>query len=484
MNKKIILLVMFLFGVQSSTPLFASELTDDYFDIATNYFNSNNYAKSLEYLDLVLLMEPDNLQAMTLRHKVSPLPVNNSKEMEETAKILSATPNPENLVILEIPKADVEKMAFDSEYYNTKGEEFYQKKEYDSAVEYFFKAVSVNKCNAQAYNNLGMAYWSKNKPALAIRYFKKSNFISKTYTQPLVNLAMLYKQLGNCNQQLYYLKKAVCLDNQNYLAYFHLGEYYKDKGDYQQAVESYKAVVKINPQCSGAYIGLATSFFKLDEFNYCLLALDQYKTICPETDFVLYLTARADLALAQYDNAKTNIDKAIAINDKPEYSLELAKNEYAKGDYQVALDIFQKLLQKSDSAEVFNYVGLCNYKLKHMEVAIANFNKAIALDGLRSIYYYNLAQCYKSIEDNVNYVKYYNMALKVNPIIYQDFLDLSYIYYVNGNITCAINFLNVAISRYPCVRAAYVEKLKIYEANNDNLNYNKTKELINERFNR
>ena len=35
----------------------ASELTDDYFDIATNYFNTNNYAKAIEYLDNIIKLE-------------------------------------------------------------------------------------------------------------------------------------------------------------------------------------------------------------------------------------------------------------------------------------------------------------------------------------------------------------------------------------------------------------------------------------------
>ena len=51
----------------------ASEITDDYFDIATNYFNTNNYAKAIEYLDNILKLEPDNLQAQTLRNKILPM---------------------------------------------------------------------------------------------------------------------------------------------------------------------------------------------------------------------------------------------------------------------------------------------------------------------------------------------------------------------------------------------------------------------------
>lgn len=148
------------------------------------------------------------------------------------------------------------------------------------------------------------------------------------------------------------------------------------------------------------------------------------------------------------------------------------------------MESFQNLLQNGGaSAEIFNYVGLCNYKLKNIEVAIANFNKAIELDRLRPIYYYNLAQCYKSLGDKRNYMKNVNTATKINPINYQDYIDLSYIYYDNGNAGYAINSLNDAINKYPSVKSLYLSKLKIYEAMGDNLNYNKTKDTINMRFN-
>lgn len=487
MKKGILFLVLVLLPLQLQllwgNYAFASELTDDYFDIATNYFNFNNYSKSLEYLDLIIQIEPDNLAAKMLKDKILPQSPENVAVTENTAKVLSTAQNPESFVIIDIPQADVEKMSYNSDYYNIKGQEFYQKKELDTAIEYFYKAIRLNCRNAQAYNNLAMAYWRKNNIYCAVKYFKKANSVCKNYTQPLVNLAMLYKQVGDEKDYVYYLKKAIQCNCNDYLAYFQLGEYYKDNGCYPEAISNYKEVVKINPKFSPAYLSLAISFFETEEFNYCLLSLGQYNEFCPNSDFVFFLTAKVNLALCRYEDAKVYIEKAIELCDKCEYQFELAKIDYYLGDYQKSLEISQNLLQTNNSAEIFNYVGLCNYKLKNIEVAIANFNKAIELDRLRPIYYYNLAQCYKSLGDKRNYAKNINTATKINPINYQDYIDLSYIYYDNGNPSYAINSLNDAISKYPSVKALYLSKLKIYESLGDNLNYNKTKDLINERFN-
>lgn len=486
MKKGILFLVLVISALLWTNMVTASELTNDYFDIATNYFNSNNCAKALEYLDFILGLEPDNVAAKALKDKISPPQAcpDSTKSAEDTAKPSTAAQTPESVVIVEAPPADVKKVIYNSDYYNAKGQEFYGKKEYDTAIEYFYKAISVNKKNAQAYNNLAMSYWLKNNLCAAIKYFKKANLVNKNYTQPLVNLAVLYKQLGDKKNQVYYLEKAIKSNPNDYLAYYRLGDYYRNAEEYPAAIENYKEVVKINPKFSQVYLNLAMCFFETEEFNYTLLAINQYLNFCPNSDFAFSLAARANLALCHYEDAKSCIQQAIAICDKSEYQFELAKIDYCLGDYQTALDILQNLLKSGDSAEIFNYIGLCNYKLKNIEAAMDNLNKAIALDGLKSIYYYNLAQCYKSLGDKKNYVKYINTATKITPVNYQDFIDLSYIYYDNGNPGYAINSLNGAIARYPDVKSLYLSKLKIYEAIGDNLHYNETKDLIEMRFNK
>lgn len=469
---------------QQSNVTLASELTDDYFDIATNYFNSNNYTKALEYLDDVLKIEPSNFQAQVLKNKILPLcKTTVVAESENSTKVLSTTQNSENFVILDIPESNIAKTEYNSDYFNTKGQEFYTKKDYNSAIDYFNKSLKLDPKNAQAYNNIGMAYWLTNNSNAAIRYFKRANFVNRNYTQPLVNLSLLYKQLGDTEKQVTALQKAIKLNPNDYWAYYLLGDINKSNCQYIKAMENYKQAIEINPKFSQAYLGLALCYFETEEFNYALILLNQYTELNTTSDFAYFMTARTNLILLQYDSAKINIEKAIAINDTKPYQFERAKIEYYSENYQQALDIFQNLLTVNDSAELFNYAGLCNYKLKNIDAAIANFNKAIEIDGLRPIYYYNLAQCYKSLGDKKNYAKYVTTATKITPINYQDFIDLSYIYYDNSNPNYAINTLNDAISRYPNMKALYLSKLKIFESLDDRLHYNEVRNLINERFN-
>lgn len=479
----ILFLVLVLFGSQQLNSVFASELTDDYFDIATNYFNSNNYTKSLEYLDFVLQLEPDNLKAQTLRNKITPQVIVKTASAPESNTPTQISNTPSYTVVV-LPKLD-ENAEPNAQFYIAKGQEYYRRCDYDTALSYFFKALEIDKNNYEAYNGLGMSYWLKNCPDIAIRYFKKANCICRSYTQSLDNLAMVYKQLGDERKQVFYLCKAVKINPKDYLAYHLLGDYYKSKGCYYDAIANYKNVVKINDKFTQAYLNLAICFLRTDQFDYALQSLNQYLELCPNSDFALFLVAKVHLAQADYSDAKKYIEKAISLNDRGEYQFELAKIDYYLCDYSVALNIFQNLLQTGGaSAEIYNYMGLCNYKLNNLDTAILNLNKAINIDRLKPIYYYNLAQCYKKQGNSEAYTKNLNYAKQIAPISYQDYIDLSCIFVDNGTPSAAIDLLNEAIQKYPNIKSLYCEKMKLYKLLGDDLHYNETRNIVEMRFNK
>ena len=60
--------LLLLFAV----PVFASELTDDLLDIAKNYYNEGNKSKTLEYVNQILAIEENNLDAIELKIKLNP----------------------------------------------------------------------------------------------------------------------------------------------------------------------------------------------------------------------------------------------------------------------------------------------------------------------------------------------------------------------------------------------------------------------------
>ena len=205
----------------------------------------------------------------------------------------------------------------------------------------------------------------------------------------------------------------------------------------------------------------------------------------PYSDFGYSLLSKNERILGDLKDAKSDLMKAIIINDTPEYRFELAKIEFANNDLSDAIILFEALkTNMQNNAELYNYTGLTYYKLRNIDSAIKNLNKAIELDSQRPIYYYNLAQCYKSLGDKKNYTKYVKSATQTNPITTQDFIDLSCIYFDNANPGYAVNTLNNGISKYKNSKSLYIAKLKIYGTLGDMNNYSTVKNEIEKKFNK
>ena len=323
----------------------------------------------------------------------------------------------------------------------------------------------------------------KNNLYSAEKYFKKAASISKTYPQPYINLALLYKQRGDLDKQYSYLKKALDVNPTNYWTYYLLGDYYTSIDDYPASIPYYVDAINLNSNFAPPYLALAIADFKTDKYEQSITTLKNYIEFNPNSDFAYSMLAKNYYILGDYLTAKKYIKTAIRLNPTNIYRLELAKIEYNAGQYSNALLNLQIIEPEYQYPEIYNYIGLCNLALRRYELAIINFNKAIVLDNKRAIYYYNLAQCYKQIDDKNNYVKYMNTALQVTPVLYQDYIDLSCIYYNTGKVNLAVKMLQDGILAIPNNKPLYLALLNLYDRLDDQAGYNYIKSEIESRFN-
>ena len=473
--------ILLILLVSLIAPCCANELVDDYFDIAQNYLEVGDTTRALEYIDYVLMINPRCTKALQLKTRL--LPQESNDDLSRAAMTISKQKNLSDLAILDIPKTDKLKIENNSDYYNKQGKQFYINEEYDSAIQSFFRAVSVDNKNYIAYNNLGIASWMKNNLYSAEKYFKKAASISKTYPQPYINLALLYKQRGDLDKQYSYLKKALDVNPTNYWTYYLLGDYYTSIDDYPASIPYYVDAINLNSNFAPPYLALAIADFKTDKYEQSITTLKNYIEFNPNSDFAYSMLAKNYYILGDYLTAKKYIKTAIRLNPTNIYRLELAKIEYNAGQYSNALLNLQIIEPEYQYPEIYNYIGLCNLALRRYELAIINFNKAIVLDNKRAIYYYNLAQCYKQIDDKNNYVKYMNTALQVTPVLYQDYIDLSCIYYNTGKVNLAVKMLQDGIQAIPNNKPLYLALLNLYDRLDDQAGYNYIKSEIESRFN-
>ena len=76
-----------------------------------------------------------------------------------------------------------------------------------------------------------------------------------------------------------------------------------------------------------------------------------------------------------------------------------------------------------------------------------------------------------------------NTALQVTPVLYQDYIDLSCIYYNTGKVNLAVKMLQDGIQAIPNNKPLYLALLNLYDRHDDEAGYNYIKSEIESRFN-
>ena len=71
----------------------------------------------------------------------------------------------------------------------------------------------------------------------------------------------------------------------------------------------------------------------------------------------------------------------------------------------------------TERTDVYNLMGFCYFKLKEHEKAIDCFRKVLQLNPSSAIDYANIASNYRDMGDKKNAVRYYQLALELDPTI-------------------------------------------------------------------
>ena len=467
--------------------------------MANMYYDSGNYIKALQYTDLILNVNPNNINGLILKTKIYYNQNNQNQARVYFKKALMLDNSlltsvwAKNLGVTAIPK-------YDFDYYNTKGLEYYYSGDSKGALNYFNKAIEINPKNAQVYNNIALCYLQLNDFDNAKTALNKALRVDKNFNLTYLNLAKYEalknnalkkpgKQTDTNKQREKYLKEALKVNPNSKYAYLELGNYYLENKDYALANSNFKNAVLIDGNFYEALMGLGISYVEEGNLSDGIKALRKASTAsgaAVKNPDMLYYLAKICVANANFNEAKKYLTDAIKQGENHNYYFELGKIYYSENDYSSAQNAFKKAMELDLDfeleADIYNYLGLIEYKNFDTEQAIYMFKKAIELDPKRAMYLYNLAQAYRSLGDKNAYSKEINAIANLKPRTVQDFLDFSTIYYDKKNTPVAIKVLNDGISKYPDERSLYEAKLKLFRATKDTKGIKDTEAEIRSRF--
>lgn len=153
------------------------------------------------------------------------------------------------------------------------GAEYFNKGNYDEAIESFQKALATTDDAAQVYNLLGLAYLKQNKSVKsAIGSFEEAIKANPKYADPYFNLASVYAGGGGDPKlAAEYFQKTIDVDPNYSKAYFGLGWFtLVEKNEPRKALEYFKKTQELFKDFAEAYYGAGLAYIQTGEPHLAL----------------------------------------------------------------------------------------------------------------------------------------------------------------------------------------------------------------------
>ena len=187
-----------------------------YFKKEKSYFAEYNCRKSIYYLDKILALDKDNVDALLFKGIDYAYLSDKENSMccfDEAFKI-----DPGNL-----------KICF------KKAIALYHLNEFSLSIELFEKLLEYFPDFVPILNYIGQCYINLDDYDCALRYFNEALRYDEKNIEILVNIAGCYHDLGRYDEALAYLNKSLTFDSKNSLIFAQFSNVYMHTGDYKSA---------------------------------------------------------------------------------------------------------------------------------------------------------------------------------------------------------------------------------------------------------
>ncbi|QBY04549.1 sulfotransferase family protein [Thalassotalea sp. HSM 43] len=128
-----------------------------------------------------------------------------------------------------------------------------------------------------------------------------------------------------------------------------------------------------------------------------------------------YFTNQVALASGNLNVALTSLDKACALNNNPNWQLQLAKLALQGQQYAKAKKLVQQLSSQTLSANQDNQLALLLSQLDSPKLAIQHYQSAINKDASNHQHYYSLGAVQRHQGDLVDAERSLTKAIELNP---------------------------------------------------------------------
>lgn len=186
--------------------------------------------------------------------------------------------------------------------------------------------------DAGSYYKIANDYYEKGDYEKAIENYNMAILLNPLFSEAYFNRALSYYQLKNYDKSIADYTESAELDPKNPIIFNNKGDAYYRKQDYTSAIKDYDKAVMLNPNYLKAYYNRALSYASLEDYEKAVEDFTRVVQLKPDFAEAYHLRGLAYEYAGDVDSAVTDYEKALELN--PELAEAKSHLESAKSKKQ------------------------------------------------------------------------------------------------------------------------------------------------------
>ena len=232
-------------------------------DKAVKNFKKNNFNQTENLLKSVLSIEDKNLFALNLMGIVQDIKKNYQSAIDYYEKVITLKPD-------------------HIESWLNKGNAFYKIKDYKKAIESYQQTIKFKSDYAEAWFNIGNAFQEIKDFNNAIDHYDKAIKFKSDYADAFFNKGCVLHELKKFDEALINYNRAISLQPNYSKIWSNLGNLLYDLKRYEEALQHYDQAIKLKPDYAEAWSNKGYTLHELMRFEEALQHYDQAIKLNPE----------------------------------------------------------------------------------------------------------------------------------------------------------------------------------------------------------
>lgn len=283
----------------------------------------------------------------------------------------------------------------------------------------------------------------------AIEFFYKALTLDNESSEIMSEIAGLYFKINNTDRAIEYYEQALLSDPFNSNIKFNLALVYKYIGNMDKAINLLESIYSKNPKLE-YFIDLVHSLYLEGRFEEAIANYNKSVYKDAQSDVLHYYIGLSNFSVGNQNLAEELYRKSLHYNsNNQDVKFSLAELLFEKKEYEEAERLLLSVLEIKICSKAYYLIGAINFAKNSLDKAINYFSIASNIDFKNPIYFYELATVYslkgflKEAEEN------YQKAIKLSPnnLLYN--YTLAYLYYNMGEIPKAKQKLSYILSINP-----------------------------------